>query len=444
MQNSACWAMQQQTFSFHTPEYPEPDQNAAATPPLPPVGTCLPKALLVRPDRQLTYGGVPPHEWPLPEHDRDTITVDRPRHDIDGPPHRFVIKRGDIVELLVSPACLEIVEVIDIDHVKHEVQVSCREANQVTWFAKERIYPPPEEASSASAPTTGLLPFPSGYTLSCPITAVAEESSDDQSRRLTQNASENAPDESMAGSRPFDPRTFLEFRKFLHVGSEGELTDEQLARYDALHADVTRERRATWGRTTTADMIADASASEVKYLDGIRQTDQIKTLDMALRVARFARIRQTGGPRDEEEPEPSLSDVRYVNYPYPNIHRRHLENAVANLHTHNRAKLAAERMAQRLACQRDEYLIFREEHDVKRLKEFVERLKKFGHDTEVFEWALEKYDRLHEANITDIHELRAALREYLSNPKLIVGASNKVNRKSWRSRQAGNELRRFE
>ena len=41
-----------------------------------------------------------------------------------------------------------------------------------------------------------------------------------------------------------DPQTFFEFRTFLQQKSEADLSDEQLSRYDALHADMTRERRA--------------------------------------------------------------------------------------------------------------------------------------------------------------------------------------------------------
>jgi len=54
---------------------------------------------LVRPDRQTTFSGAPHWEWPAPVHDRDTITVDRIRDDIDGPSHRFTIRRGDTVEV---------------------------------------------------------------------------------------------------------------------------------------------------------------------------------------------------------------------------------------------------------------------------------------------------------------------------------------------------------
>ncbi|MBA3480599.1 MAG: hypothetical protein H0T51_02185 [Pirellulales bacterium] len=89
----AFGAIQQRAFDFDQAAQPEPEQVAEATS-LPPPSSSRP---LVRPNRQLVYGGASHYEWPAPEHDRDTITVDRIRGDIDGPSRRFVIRRGDAV-----------------------------------------------------------------------------------------------------------------------------------------------------------------------------------------------------------------------------------------------------------------------------------------------------------------------------------------------------------
>lgn len=80
--------MHQHRFNFDKPATDDLEHVALATSLPPP---------LVHPHRQFAYGGLDHSEWPKPHHDQDTITVDRVRDDIDGPSHRFVIKRGDTV-----------------------------------------------------------------------------------------------------------------------------------------------------------------------------------------------------------------------------------------------------------------------------------------------------------------------------------------------------------
>jgi hypothetical protein len=127
--------MQQQRFNFDKRVADEPMHVAFATSLPPP---------LVRPDRQLIYGGVHYWEWPEPDHDRDTITVDRLRDDIDGPPHRFVIKCGDTVEVFFSNVRIEVGKVTGINHVRQEVRVLFQKERKRQWFAKDRIYPTPK------------------------------------------------------------------------------------------------------------------------------------------------------------------------------------------------------------------------------------------------------------------------------------------------------------
>ena len=99
---------------------------------------------LVRPDRQIVYADAATHyDWPDAKtlHDRDTITVDRITADIDGPAHRFVIKRGDTVEVYISNNNLELGTVTGISHAKEEVRVSFTEGSQGGWYNTGRIYP---------------------------------------------------------------------------------------------------------------------------------------------------------------------------------------------------------------------------------------------------------------------------------------------------------------
>jgi type I restriction-modification system DNA methylase subunit len=72
-------------------------------------------------------------------------------------------------------------------------------------------------------------------------------------------------------------------------------------------------------------------------------------------------------------------------------------------------------MAKRLRREKDDFVTFRDEHDIDFLSDFLARAKSGGVLVERIESSLQKYNRLKRANIADIHELRAALREYLSH-----------------------------
>jgi hypothetical protein len=96
---------------------------------------------LVRQDRQLTYEGRPHWEWPEPSRDADTITVDRLQADIDGPPHRFVVRRGDTVEVFFTKSRVERGEVIDISHRSKRVKVRLSDKRNGIWFSLGSIYP---------------------------------------------------------------------------------------------------------------------------------------------------------------------------------------------------------------------------------------------------------------------------------------------------------------
>ena len=118
--------MQQRTLDFERPSADEPKHVAVSTS-LPPPAKETKSSPLVRPDRQIVYEDAPNHyDWPDATllHDHDTITVDRIVDDIDGPAHRFVIKRGDTVEAHLAHEKFHVGEVIGISHARQEVRVA--------------------------------------------------------------------------------------------------------------------------------------------------------------------------------------------------------------------------------------------------------------------------------------------------------------------------------
>lgn len=106
------------------------------------------RQLLTNPDRQITFAGASHYDWPEPDHDRDTITVDRLRDDIDGPTHRFVIKRGDFVEVFFNKDKVDYGSVVGISHARSEVRVLFDGASEGVWFAAACIYPAVPERSA--------------------------------------------------------------------------------------------------------------------------------------------------------------------------------------------------------------------------------------------------------------------------------------------------------
>ena len=98
---------------------------------------------LVRPDRQLTYDGLPHWRWPKPPNDSHTITVDRLSADIDGPPHRFLIHVGDTVELFLAPSYSDLAEVLDVFRERQLVRIRVPGNGNTIWVSVGRIYPAP-------------------------------------------------------------------------------------------------------------------------------------------------------------------------------------------------------------------------------------------------------------------------------------------------------------
>ena len=147
---------EQALFDFDRPAMPpqitaaaEKSRVAEATS-LPPPPTAEP-ATLVRPDRQIVYPETVSHtDWPdpAPLHDHDTITVDRIRDDIDGPAHRFVIRRGDTVEVFFSHQKTDTGQVTGVSHRNNEVRVSFQKGTKGIWVGTGCVYPAPPKLAS--------------------------------------------------------------------------------------------------------------------------------------------------------------------------------------------------------------------------------------------------------------------------------------------------------
>ncbi len=204
-----------------------------------------------------------------------------------------------------------------------------------------------------------------------------------------------------------------------------EATLQNTARRADIQTGIRGRAFADQALARTLHSIAEAlSRGEANYLDGIRHKSQVEALDTVLFRAKWARIRtlakQAGeshyahGRRLEEEEAQPLAPhvIRFAEYPYPSVYKRHLEEAVLQARNTPGAKLASERMRKRIQKEED-FVTFRDDYDIEGLRDFLTRAKDSGFDTKWLERSLDEYSRLQRAGITTVHELRAALREYL-------------------------------
>lgn len=152
----------QRTLDFETPVNAEVQQVAEQTSQPPPADQARQAPPLVRPDRQIVYEGAHHWEWPdaKPLHDRDTISVDRIRDDIDGPSHRFLIKRLDYVEAYFDKNRTDVGQVVGISHARQEVCVRFPGGKNGIWFSTGQIYPvsePQPKAPRNSRPLSEII-----------------------------------------------------------------------------------------------------------------------------------------------------------------------------------------------------------------------------------------------------------------------------------------------
>ena len=110
------------------------------SPSLPPREKSAADERLIRPDRQFTYWGLPPDQWPAPVLNGHSLTVDRLQADLNGPPHRFLICIGDDVEIRIDSTVVFTGCVARLYHLTQEAHVALRGLG-LRWVSKESIYP---------------------------------------------------------------------------------------------------------------------------------------------------------------------------------------------------------------------------------------------------------------------------------------------------------------
>lgn len=205
--------------------------------------------------------------------------------------------------------------------------------------------------------------------------------------------------------------------------SNGSL--QNTARRADIQAGVRGRAYANQSLARTMHSIAEAlSRGEAKYLDGIRHKTHIRALDEALGLARWARVRaarkeegenysRSNRIRSIEEQPLGHNDVRFAQYPYPSLRKRDLEQLIENTKSTTGLKQVGARLLTRISREHGDFVTFHNEDEIETLYDFLNDANRAGFPTQSLLDAREKYRCLRQANIRDINELRAALREYL-------------------------------
>ncbi len=218
---------------------------------------------------------------------------------------------------------------------------------------------------------------------------------------------------------------------FVRADEAIERSDASLqntARRADIQAGVRGRALADQALSRTLHSLAEAlSRGEAKYLDGIRQKTQLETLETVLHLAKWARIRAVKreeresthrhGERQrsvEEEPI-GPATIRFAEFPYPTIYKRHLEEAVQQGRLTKGVKQAAETLRKFVTASPADFIEFARDPEIEALGKFVDRAQTAGIDVARIRQSLDNYQRLVRANITCLPELRAALREYLEH-----------------------------
>jgi len=218
-------------------------------------------AELVRPDRQQTFDGLSPYDWPKPVEDGESISVDRIRDDIDGPAHRFVIRRGDAVEVFLGPDRQQVGEVVDLAFARHQARVRFEPDGDATWFDAEKLFPSREPVPTARSPSPRQLPDPVA-------TQPAEQCGEADGVEPARDSPSGGVESLAVQHRPF---ALADFRELLAKLDDASLAfDQWREAYDRLRA-TQRESIAAMQKGRSADRLK-LLAFQFGSLDAKRNT----------------------------------------------------------------------------------------------------------------------------------------------------------------------------
>lgn len=203
----------------------------------------------VRDDRQQSFGTLLSYDWPEPDEDHNTITVDRVMQSDDVPPHRFTIRRGDTVNARFNSGELAIGKAVGISLADRQVRVRFREGSQGLWFPVGCVYPALESEQTDVAPALT-------ETADISIHRSKETPADIDPPSVPVAAPDSEIADNELEAEPIRPYTFTDLQEFRTRLLEGDVDAA------SLHQELQRliESRQTF----IEQLVADNDAKQLK------------------------------------------------------------------------------------------------------------------------------------------------------------------------------------
>lgn len=211
---------------------------------------------------------------------------------------------------------------------------------------------------------------------------------------------------------------------------------QNTARRASIQAGVRGQAHAQAAMARSLHSVAEAlSKGDATYLDGLRHRTHLQELDRTLYLAKWSRIRSLQKQHregeldynlrlDEEEDKPfSEDDIRHAEFPFPTVYVRNLREVVTACENKKGLKQLSTKIARQLRGidSGEDFVTYRNANAIEQLSDFLSRAKAAGVECERISESVAHYQRLQRARIGDIHELRAALREYLPHKACVRG-----------------------
>lgn len=207
----------------------------------------------------------------------------------------------------------------------------------------------------------------------------------------------------------------------------------------AANAEAQAEKDLKWAKTLR-NIGEGFEKGEVKYLADISAASQLEELNRLLYLATYKRERASDKKYEDYDYTPDEAAIKLVEYPYPSYHIETLVSTVEKTEKTKGYVMAANRLRKSITKQYQAYLKGKENtHTVYFKPAGVELLRKFAYpigknfdrwDASRIKDPLDRYDRLRKAGITNINELRAALREFMTYKATNVLTEEEQQRKA--------------
>ncbi len=238
--------------------------------------------------------------------------------------------------------------------------------------------------------------------------------------------------EAESGEERLEEKTKAKTEKVVNALSEAADRLEAKAQQSLQQSRLTNtHRRAQMAASAETDARADLQLSQtmrnlseaqadgsLKFLDKVRNQSEINQLESTLSMAHWRRVQGMGKDWDKKDDvEIDGESIDKAEYPYPSIHKEHLQALLTAASKTPGLKLAANRISKQVKPS-GHLAAFKTPQQIEDLRAIAKRFKgatdwKLSYPVDSVLRELADYDRMQRLDIKTPAELRTGLREYL-------------------------------